>query len=262
MKATGKYQLLDALSPEDYQALKADIKERGVMIPIELDEEGNVIDGHHRKMICEELGITDYPTVVRRGWTEEQKRTHSRRMNLARRHLTREQRRKLIEDELKEAPGATDRKIGKALGVDHKTVGSVRGRLETGGEIPQVDVRIGSNGMKYTRVPTRRSPTPEKGTIVDTEGNEVPDNLRKVFELTPEFVSIENMLMEVMRRMILLGEHSVPMREVDQVVRRRVVQLQDLLAASLPHRVHSSCGGRGCTDCRGLGYETGREASG
>ena len=138
MKATGPYQLLDPPSPEDYAALKADIAERGVMIPVELDEDGNVIDGHHRKMICEELGITDYPTVIRRGWTEEQKRTDSRRMNLARRQLTREQRRKLIEDELRESPDTTNRKIGKSLGVDHKTVGSVRTKLEQGGELPQV----------------------------------------------------------------------------------------------------------------------------
>ena len=137
-RATGPYQLLDPLSPEDFAALEADILERGVMVPIEFDEDGNVIDGHHRLMICRKHGITDYPKVIRRGWTEEQKRTHSRRMNLARRHLTREQRRRLIESELRECPGGSNRKIAAALGVDHKTVGNVRSDLETRGEIPHV----------------------------------------------------------------------------------------------------------------------------
>jgi ParB-like chromosome segregation protein Spo0J len=70
MRANGPYQMLDPLSPEDFAALEADILERGVMVAIEFDEDGNVIDGHHRLMICEKHGITDYPTVVRRGWTE------------------------------------------------------------------------------------------------------------------------------------------------------------------------------------------------
>ena len=132
-RATGKYQLLDPLSPEDFAALEADILERGVMIPIEFDEDGNVIDGHHRKMICDKHGIADYPSIIRKGWSEQDKRTHSRRMNLARRHLTREQRRKLIEQELREAPESSNRKIGSSLGVDHKTVGTVRGDLESSG---------------------------------------------------------------------------------------------------------------------------------
>ena len=73
-RATGPYQLLDPLSPEDFAALEADILERGVMIPIEFDEDDNIIDGHHRLMICRKHGITDYPKVVRKGLTEQEKR--------------------------------------------------------------------------------------------------------------------------------------------------------------------------------------------
>jgi hypothetical protein len=59
------FQLLDALANADYQALKADIAAHGVRVPIELDQDGNVIDGHQRLRACQELGITDYPTVTR-----------------------------------------------------------------------------------------------------------------------------------------------------------------------------------------------------
>ena len=55
------YQVMPNLSAEEYAELKADIQLRGVMVPIEFDEKGNVLDGHHRLQICGELGITDYP---------------------------------------------------------------------------------------------------------------------------------------------------------------------------------------------------------
>ena len=143
IKATGPYQLLDPLSPEDFAALEADILERGVLVPIEFDDDGNVLDGHHRLAICQKHGL-EYPQIIREGWTEEQKRTHSRRMNLARRQLTRQQKRKLIEDELKETPTTSNRKIAKLLGVDHKTVATVRDRLALGGEIPHVNEEDGN----------------------------------------------------------------------------------------------------------------------
>ena len=51
------YQVMPKLSADEYSELKTDIKERGVMVPIEFDELGNTLDGHHRLKICEELGI-------------------------------------------------------------------------------------------------------------------------------------------------------------------------------------------------------------
>lgn len=156
MKATGPYQLLDPLPAEDLAALEADILERGVLVAIEFDEDGNVLDGHHRLAICRKHGIEDYPSIVREGWTEEQKRTHSRRMNLARRQLSRDQKRRLIEEELKETPTKSNRQIAKLLGVDHKTVASARTRLAAGGEIPHVSSVSGDDGKTYG-LPTNSS---------------------------------------------------------------------------------------------------------
>lgn len=86
MQLNEKYQLLDALRSEEYAALEADIGARGVMIPVELDEHGSVLDGHHRKTIATKLGV-DCPTVVRRFETEQAKLEHVLKLNLARRHL-------------------------------------------------------------------------------------------------------------------------------------------------------------------------------
>jgi ParB-like chromosome segregation protein Spo0J len=79
-----KYQVMPELRPEEYEALKADIAARGVMVAIELDEYGNTLDGHHRQRACRELGINDYPVVVGPGLSEAEKLTHARRANLLR----------------------------------------------------------------------------------------------------------------------------------------------------------------------------------
>lgn len=81
------YQLLPALSTEDYKRLRDDIAERGVLVPVEVDEHGEILDGHHRMQIAQELGVT-CPTVTRTGMAEHEKRLHAVALNLARRHLT------------------------------------------------------------------------------------------------------------------------------------------------------------------------------
>ena len=81
-----KYQVLQPLRPDEREALKADIAKRGVLVPVETDEEGIILDGFHRVAIASELGI-DYPTIVRRGLTDAEKREHAFKLNLLRRHL-------------------------------------------------------------------------------------------------------------------------------------------------------------------------------
>ena len=89
------YQIMPPLTAAEYAALKADIAAHGVQVAVELDEAGNVLDGHHRVRACQELGIANYPSLVRVGLTEEQKIEHALALNLVRRHLTTAQRRAL-----------------------------------------------------------------------------------------------------------------------------------------------------------------------
>lgn len=150
------YQVMPELTAEEYEELKADIAERGVMIPIEYDEEGNVLDGYHRLKICEELGIKDFPRVIRAGMTEGEKLTHARKLNIARRHLTSGQKRELIREQLKATPEQSDRQIAQALGVSDKTVGSQRKELESTAEIPQFETNIGADGKERPRKAKRK----------------------------------------------------------------------------------------------------------
>ena len=115
-----QYQLLPALTPNEYDSLKADILERGVQVPVEYDEDGNILDGHHRVQICTLLGISEWPCVVRLNMSEEAKVEHILALNLDRRHLSREQRQELVVS-LRER-GWSIRRIANRLNIAPNTV--------------------------------------------------------------------------------------------------------------------------------------------
>lgn len=175
------YQVMPSLSADEYAALKADIAARGVQVPVEYDDRGNILDGHHRVQICGELGIVHWPKLVRYGLSEEEKRRHARRLNLDRRHLDQQQRRSLIEDELRERPEASDRLIASGLGVDHKTVSKARSDLESTGEIPQLEARHGRDQRKRRIVQfVPSTPEEEKGISISARAIRAREQERKV----------------------------------------------------------------------------------
>lgn len=63
-------------SDEQLGLLCASIREFGWTVPVLVDEAGVLIAGHGRVMAAQRLGITSVPTMVARGWTEEQKRAY------------------------------------------------------------------------------------------------------------------------------------------------------------------------------------------
>ena len=87
-----------------------------------MDEQGNVLDSHHRLKAAKELGLPDeaIPRVVRQGPSDEQKLEHVLRLNLLRRHLTREQKEALAV-QLRQR-GWTQVHIAAVLGVSQQTV--------------------------------------------------------------------------------------------------------------------------------------------
>lgn len=161
-----KYQLLPPLSDEEYQALENSIVQHGVLVPVEYDEDGEIIDGHHRVAICESLGLVDWPRFVRKGLTEPEKRKLSRELNVSRRHLSSAQKRVVIADQLRDTPSISSRAIAAMIGVDDKTVASVRRQLVKGAEIPHhVEVQ-GRDGIIQ---PAHKS---IKTTFIPEEENE------------------------------------------------------------------------------------------
>lgn len=119
-----EYQLFDALTPDEYKTLKDSIAERGVLVPVEVDENNVILDGHHRVQAWEELkteghSIAAYPVMIRPGMTEAEKRNHVRVLNLARRQLSKAARKKVMAD--MSADGMSNRAIAEAAGVSEAT---------------------------------------------------------------------------------------------------------------------------------------------
>jgi len=76
--------------------------------------------------------------------------------NLYRRHLTAEQKRKAVANELKAHPEKSNNAIAKDLKVvSDKTVAAVRAELESTSEIPKLDKTTGKDG-KARKQPTKK----------------------------------------------------------------------------------------------------------
>ena len=117
--------LLPPLSTEEREALKADIKAHGVKVPIEIDEDGNILDGHHRHAICK-----DAPTTVIPGLSIAEKVAHVLKSASVHRNLSpaqqadvRKAKKKAAAALRKEDPKKwTQSRVAVALGVARSTV--------------------------------------------------------------------------------------------------------------------------------------------
>ena len=167
---TGLYQVMPALEPEQYQQLKNDIAERGVQVPVEYDETGNILDGYHRVQACTELGIKDWPRIIRVGLSEDDKRKHAYSVNLTRRHIGKEQWRELWAK--MRAGGMTLQAIADASGA---SVGAVHAAVK--GQLFNNEKLEGKDGKSY---PTRYERRPSIMALGKQEATMALDALSKM----------------------------------------------------------------------------------
>lgn len=153
---TGDYQLLPELSDTAFEILKTDIRAHGVLVPIEIDDCGRILDGNHRCRAVRELAAEGVavpcPAIVRAGLTEDQKVEHLLALNVARRHLSRAQRGDVVN--LLRARGWSTTRIAAAVGVTHPTVLAdlAAGCKDLQGD--EAGTVIGGDGKRY---PSRRT---------------------------------------------------------------------------------------------------------
>lgn len=119
------FQVMPDLAPEQYDALKADIETNGIVVPVVVDQHGRTIDGHNRRAIADELGI-ECPVEVRHVADDDAAYDLALTLNLARRHLSQEQKRELIRAEMIRRPDDSDRSIARRVGCSPSTVGTAR----------------------------------------------------------------------------------------------------------------------------------------
>lgn len=154
----GPFQIMPPLSSEQYASLKADIALRGVLVPVEIDETGAVLDGHHRLRAWRELReegvkVPRYPSIVRRLPDEHSKVAHALRLNLSRRHLGPEERSAVVA--ALRARRMSQRTIADLLAVSHTTVM----RDLAGGTCVPPDSIAGADGKSYPIAPASQPPT-------------------------------------------------------------------------------------------------------
>lgn len=148
------FQLFPPLSPESFAALKADIAQRGVLVPVEVDEHGRVLDGHHRlrawsELRAEGVSVPAYPRVVRALGSDDARVEHALVLNLARRHLSRDERAQLVRELA--GRGISGRRIAALLGVGVSTV-----RRDLSGApfgAPGDHFVVGADGKRYRARP-------------------------------------------------------------------------------------------------------------
>lgn len=151
VKNLDKYQVMPPLTEQEYQELKSSIAEHGVQVAIEYDEDGNVLDGHHRIQFCKELGIQNIPKVVKVGMGEQQKLDYALMVKTTRRHLNREQKQELIRQQLRQTPEKPDRQIAELVGADNSTVSRNRQKMEEASQLLQRNSSIGIDGKVRPR---------------------------------------------------------------------------------------------------------------
>ncbi len=113
------YQLFPTLDPATKSALTESIRRWGVVVPIVIDQNGQIIDGHHRHTIADELGI-DCPVEQVTVDSDEDAAELAVSLNVDRRHMGIDQRREIVAHLRSE--GHSLRAIAGAVGVSQVTV--------------------------------------------------------------------------------------------------------------------------------------------
>ena len=191
-------ELFPLLPEAELQELAEDIRKNGLRAPIVAwsPKEGDspvLLDGRNRLDALAQLGLL-YATdghLYLKSWTGTkwaelsgdrirfQHLTDGNpyaiavSLNAIRRHLTTEQKRKLIAKVLAAQPTLSDRQIGVIVKADGKTVGSVRSEMEDVRSIPHVEKRTDTKGRKQ---PAKKSkPVTPKKTAKPAEAEATAD---------------------------------------------------------------------------------------
>lgn len=169
IKITDRYaKVMPDIGDAEKALLKASIAEKGLLYSIILDSDGAIVDGHNRWEIIQDLkkeGIeVEVKTRVQTFPNETAAKSYIRAINFARRQLTTKQKRKLIEDQLRDNPTDSNRKIAALFGVSHPTVAAVRST----GKNFQSDTRTGADG-RTRKATTKRATRPRSEDEADRE---------------------------------------------------------------------------------------------
>lgn len=161
--------LLRPLNAAERDSLRTSIRERGVCVPVVIDESGGIIDGGNRATLAAELGLDSIPTQLVVGLDDSQKVQLAYQLNETRRQLSQGDReearknrdRRLARIAAARAEGQSLRAIAEAEGVSEK---QVRADIK--------ELQDPATGEPATADPSAVAGSPEK--VIGKDGKERP----------------------------------------------------------------------------------------
>lgn len=166
-------ELFKEETPEYFQTLEADIKERGILVPLIARKDGILLAGHNRLVIARRLGIARVPVqYLESELTPDQERALVIKDNLFRRQLTQEDRLRLYKvlipdfDELiqKETRGAKP----KAQGENRKRSGLTAADLTETAQAAGLPLTLETAEKDLAQA--RKAGRPKKEPAPETDG--------------------------------------------------------------------------------------------
>ena len=166
-------ELFPLMTPAELRELGEDIKANGLKLPIAITSDGQLLDGRNRLDAMEAVGVefkfgrttnggpihidigTDdlsFPEIVK---TDPYAYVIS--ANLHRRHLTAEQKRELIAEQIKAQPEKPDLQIAKTVKASPTTVGTVRRGMEAKGDVSKLETRRDIKGRQQPAKKPRKA---------------------------------------------------------------------------------------------------------
>ncbi|MBV8893587.1 MAG: helix-turn-helix domain-containing protein [Acidobacteria bacterium] len=160
-------ELYPDLSADERVELANDIKENGLRVPIVLyvDESSTswLLDGRHRLDALAACG-GDVEAALTNAETyhapDHKPYELARSLNAHRRHLTMEQKHRLVGGLLKDHPELSNSEIARRAGIDRNTAAADRAKAEAEGTIPKMARTVGRDGRARTATPAKRNSTP------------------------------------------------------------------------------------------------------
>jgi hypothetical protein len=142
---------LPPMTDAEYRDLVADIRANGLKVPLVVYQ-NRLLDGRHRLRACEELGVpVRYEQFA---GTLQEAEAHMLSLNIHRRHLTMEQRKRYAAAELRADSARSDRVIAAKAGISPTSVGTIRSGL--GVQIGHPTKRVGLNGVAQAAAKGKR----------------------------------------------------------------------------------------------------------
>jgi hypothetical protein len=174
--------------PGEVAALASDIARQGVLMPVQFripedktTDDAELLDGRNRLEALQQNGnrfawvngkgphmrdpdgaVTGIPFEFKTAGEVPFPLEHIVSLNVVRRHWTTAQKRQVIAELLKDMPDYSNRQIAQLVGVDGKTVGTVRAHLEALGELLSLDATQGRDGKWRTTSPRRATPPADR----------------------------------------------------------------------------------------------------